>query len=90
VIMKTSVLTIRIDEDIKERLNKLAEATNRTKSFIVAEAIRSFLGLNEWHIQAIHEGIRDAEQGQLVEHERVVSWVNSWDSDNELERPKCD
>ncbi len=87
--MKTRVLTIRIDEDIKERLHKLAEATDRTKSFIAAEAIRSFLDLNEWHIQAVHEGISDAEQGRLVEHERVASWVDSWDSDDELERPQC-
>jgi RHH-type rel operon transcriptional repressor/antitoxin RelB len=89
-IMKTSVLTIRIDEDIKKRLNKLAEATDRTKSFIASEAIRSFLDLNEWHIQAIYDGISDADQGRMVEHEHVVSWIESWDSDNELERPQCD
>ncbi len=88
--MKTSVLTIRIDEDTKKRLSRLAQATKRTKSFIAAEAIQTFLDTNEWQIQSIHKGIQDAEEGRLVEHEHVASWVESWDSDNELERPKCD
>ena len=87
--MKTRVLTIRIDEDTKERLGKLAEATDRTQSFLAAEAIRSFLDLNEWHIQAIHDGISDADQGRFVEHDQVVSWIESWDSDHEEDRPWC-
>jgi predicted transcriptional regulator len=89
-MMKTRVLTIRIDKNTKERLGKLAEATDRTQSFLAAEAIRSFLDLNEWHIQAVHNGISDADQGRFVEHTQVASWVESWDSDHEEDRPRCD
>ncbi len=88
--MKTNVLTVRIDEDMNKRLNNLAKATTRTKSFIAAEAIRTFLDLNEWQVQAIQKGIHDAEKGRVVDHEKVVSWVESWGSENELERPACD
>ncbi|MBI3801032.1 MAG: ribbon-helix-helix protein, CopG family [Deltaproteobacteria bacterium] len=46
-------MTIRVDNKTKQRLEKLAEATARTKSFLVAEAIRSYLDLNEWQIKEI-------------------------------------
>ncbi len=88
--MKTNVLTVRIDEDMNKRLNNLAKATTRTRSFIAAEAIRAFLDLNEWQVQAIQKGIHDAEKGRVVDHEKVVSWVESWGSENELERIECD
>lgn len=39
----SSSMTIRLDE--------LAEATHRTKSFLVAQAVHNYVALNEWQIQ---------------------------------------
>ena len=38
------VITIRVGRDVKERLESLAKATARSRSFLVAEAIRCYLG----------------------------------------------
>ena len=35
------------------------------------EALREYIKLNEWQIQAIQEGIRQAEAGQLISHEEI-------------------
>jgi len=40
-------VTIRIDEKTKEKLDNLAKATARTKSYIVGNAIKELLGTNE-------------------------------------------
>ena len=53
----STTMTIRLENDLKERLEKLADATQRSKSFIAAEAIRDFVELNEWQIQGIQEAI---------------------------------
>jgi RHH-type rel operon transcriptional repressor/antitoxin RelB len=37
------VITIRVEPEIKERLEKLAKATARSRSFLAAEAIRCYL-----------------------------------------------
>ncbi len=89
--MKTSVLTIRVDEDMNKRLNNIAKATARTKSFIAAEAIRTFLDLNEWQIQAVKEAVEKADKpdAKFVDHETVAMWLQSWGTDKELEPPKC-
>lgn len=70
--MSTTTLTVRIDGETKERLDKLAAATDRTKSHLVSNAIREFLEVNEWQIMEIISGIREAEAGELMEHEEVA------------------
>ena len=39
----STVLTFRVDEQIKEDLESLAEATQRSKSFLASEALRTIL-----------------------------------------------
>jgi RHH-type transcriptional regulator, rel operon repressor / antitoxin RelB len=65
------VLTVRLEKEIKGKLDKLAKATARTKSFLVADAIREYIELNEWQVEAIQEGIREADAGRLLPHATV-------------------
>ena len=46
----SEVMTIRVDRKTKNRLEKLAKAMERTKSYVAAEAIRAYVELNEWQI----------------------------------------
>ena len=46
----SEVLTIRVDRRTRSRLEKLAKAMERTKSYVAAEAIRAYVELNEWQI----------------------------------------
>ena len=49
----SEVMTIRVDRKTKTRLEKLAKAMERTKSYLAAEAIRTYIDLNEWQIGEI-------------------------------------
>jgi len=70
-------MTIRVDRDIKERLEKLAKSTARSRSFLAAEAIRYYLDVQAWQIEEILEGIKEAEAGELVDHEQIVrKWAD--------------
>ncbi len=46
----SSTMTLRLDDEVKKRLEKLADATQRSKSFLAAEAIRAFVETNEWQM----------------------------------------
>jgi predicted transcriptional regulator len=52
--------TIRVDRKTKARLEKLAKETRRSESRLAAEAIRSYVDVNEWQIAGIKEGLKDA------------------------------
>lgn len=85
---QSSTMTVRLDKATRLRLERLARATSRTKAFIAQEAIRDYVALNEWQIDAVEHGLADAEAGRLVEHEVVSSWLQSWGSKREKRRPK--
>ncbi|MFZ1889774.1 MAG: ribbon-helix-helix protein, CopG family [Candidatus Binataceae bacterium] len=65
------VLTIRIDAKSKKRLEKLAKATARTKSYLAAQAVRNYLDLNEWQITEIKKGIEEADRGEFASEAEV-------------------
>lgn len=46
--MKTSALTIRLDPELEQQLERLAKRTGRTRSEIVREAIRRQLALAQF------------------------------------------
>ena len=74
------VMTIRVDRKTKQRLEKLADATDRTKSFLAAEALRSYLDLNEWQIQEIRAGLREADAGNFASDAEVEAVFAKWRS----------
>jgi predicted transcriptional regulator len=89
--MSTTTLTIRIDEQTKERLDRLAKSTARSKSYLVANAIEEYLSINEWQIQELVKTIKkaDSPNAKFVDHAKVAEWLDSWGTDNELEPPEC-
>lgn len=89
--MSTTTLTIRIDEQTKERLDRLAKSTSRSKSYLVANAIEEYLSINEWQIQELVKTIEkaDSADAKFVDHEKIAEWLDSWGTENELEPPEC-
>ncbi|MHB8173695.1 MAG: CopG family ribbon-helix-helix protein [Nitrospirota bacterium] len=71
--MGGTTLTIRVDERTKERLDKLAQSLDRSKSYIITHALEDFLEINEWQIKEIKAGIKEAKAGRVVEHEKVLT-----------------
>ena len=75
---KGALISLRIEEDLADRLNNLAIATGRTKSFVAGKAIEDYLALQEWQVQAIKDGIVAADRGELLDHEEAVKVLASW------------
>ena len=84
----TTTLSIRIDQDIKDRLEVAAKHQKRSKAFLANEAIKEYLAVQEWQEQRIRDAIASADRGEGVPHNNVLAWVQSWGTDNELPMPK--
>ena len=75
---KQTLVSVRLSDPVAERLENLAHATNRSKSFLAAQAIEEFLALQEWQVAAIKEGIDAADRGELVSHDEAVAELSRW------------
>ena len=45
-------------------------------------------GYEEWACAEIRKGIAEAEAGNTVSHEKVIDWLRSWGTENELPPPQ--
>ena len=58
---QSTTMTIRLEPELKSRLDKLATATHRSKSFLASEAVREYIELNEWQIQELKDNFEDLD-----------------------------
>lgn len=86
---RTTTFTIRVPVEVKSRLDMLAKATSRTRSWLAADAVAAYVADQDWQLAEIEEGIKDADAGRIVAHEEVKRWLNSWGADNEQAPPEC-
>ena len=71
-------MTIRLDEGVKDRLDHLAKATHRSKSFLAAEAIRTFVENNEWQIDEIQAALQEADAGDYASDQDLAKLTKKW------------
>jgi predicted transcriptional regulator len=86
---KTAPVSVRFDPALNDQVTAIAAAFDRPRSWVIEQAVRDFVALQEWQLAAINEGIRAADTGRVVAHAEVVAWVQSWGQPDELPTPKC-
>lgn len=75
---ESSVLTLRLDPQLKRKLDRLSSAMNRSRSFVAAEAIREYVALNDWQIAEIKKGIAEADRGEFASEAAVDETIRKW------------
>lgn len=73
--MDTATLTLRVPVEIKDQLDKLADATHRSKSYLAGEAIRQYLDLEAWQVGEIQQAIKEADSGNFASDDEVDAIV---------------
>ncbi len=81
VRMMTTTMTLRLDEQLKVRLDKLAKATERSRSYVAAEAVREYVELNEWQVKETRDAIDEANKGDFASTEEVENTLRAWGLD---------
>lgn len=74
----SATMTVRLEDDLKDRLDVLAEATQRSKSFLAAEAIRAYVENNEWQIDDIQAALKEADAGDVASDNDVAALAKKW------------
>ena len=87
-----SVTTVRLQPELEESLGAMAEKLQRSKSWLINQALREFFERqeqeqNRW--QDTLQAMESVAQGKVVSAEAVNTWLQSWGSANELSPPKA-
>jgi len=87
---ETTLISFEVPVETARKLEELAEATNRSESTLGLEAIEEYISVQQWQIEAIKQGIEEADRGRFIEHSVVKEWVKSWGTDHEKDEPRCE
>jgi RHH-type transcriptional regulator, rel operon repressor / antitoxin RelB len=74
-------MTLRLEDDVIARLDKLADATQSSKSFLAAEAIREYVENNEWRVHEIKAALKEANAGDFASDPELTALARRWKLD---------
>ncbi len=78
----SSVLTVRVTDEMKYQMDSLAGVTGRTRSWIAAEAIKQYLETESWQIGEIKKALVEADAGEFVSEEEMEQVFNKLAPEN--------
>ena len=73
---ETTTITVRVSLDTKERLDRLAEMTKRSRSYLVADALEVYLTQETEIVEGILEGMKDADEGRVFTTGQVKAHID--------------
>ena len=75
--MQTRTVTAHIPVELAEQVDKYAEQLERPRGWIVKQALLNWVSLEERRHQMILEGLRDIDEGRVVDHADIEAWTKS-------------
>jgi len=76
-----SITSVRLNHDVEKPLEFLAKKLDRSKSYIINQAVREFLARqsveeSRWDDTLV--AIDSINRGEAIDEEDVNAWLNSW------------
>lgn len=85
--------SVKLDDNLKNRIQHLAEVQHRSAHWIMLEAIRNYVEREEakenFKQEAISSWKTYQESGRHLTNKEVGDWLSTWGTDKEAETPPC-
>ena len=76
--MEKMNVTIRLEKDAVEFLDELGKSLDRDRSYLIKEAVASYISLHKWQIEEIKKAIAEADAGLFASEEEVEELFRKW------------
>jgi len=74
--MSTEAFSVRSDKEKIRKLDELAAQQDRSRNYIVNQAIDQLLELHAWQDERVREGIKAADEGRFVSDAKMEKIFN--------------
>ena len=85
--------SVKIDDELKSRIQHLAKIRNRSAHWVMREAIRDYVEREEAREKFKQEALASwtayKETGRHLTDQELRGWLNTWGTDKETELPQC-
>jgi predicted transcriptional regulator len=73
---KADNLSVRLPVEMREKVDELARITRRSRSFIINEAVASYVRSRAEFFEEIEAAVKEAEAGKGHSKEQVFQWMS--------------
>ena len=73
--------TIRMEDAMLNRVDSMAKSINRSRTWIINQAVEHFLSYEEWFVQEVKAGINEAATDGIATPEKVKECFGRWGVD---------
>jgi len=84
---KTRSVTAHVPVELAERVDEVAERLERSKNWIVKQALSAWLDQEEERSRLTREALADVDTGRVIDHQAVQAWAESLSTDTPLPVP---
>lgn len=74
----SSTMTIRLSSELKDKLDRLADGTRRSRSFLAAEAVSAYVERELAIIEGIQRGLDDVAAGRVIPHDQAMDELDAY------------
>lgn len=85
---ETKVLTAHIPLPLAEKVDQLATRLDRSRGWIVKQALTAWIENEEEHSRLTREALADVDAGRVINHQAVQAWADSLNTDQPLQAPR--
>ncbi|PRD45754.1 CopG family transcriptional regulator [Phyllobacterium phragmitis] len=68
----SATMTIRVSTDVKDKLERLALGTRRSRSFLAAEAVSAYVDRELEIVEGIEKALANVKAGNVASHDEVM------------------
>jgi predicted transcriptional regulator len=86
---ETRVITSHVPRVLADQVDALAARLERSRGWIVKQALAEFVALQERRYRMTLEALADVDAGRGVDHSEVEAWIDSLATDKPLPPPSC-
>ena len=70
LVKKVSIMC-KLNPDDVAFLDKLAESSDRDRSYLIRQAVGEFIALHKWQLEDIERAVAEADRGEFASDEEV-------------------
>jgi predicted transcriptional regulator len=85
---ETRVLTAHIPILLAEKVDQLADRFERSRGWIVKQALSAWIAQEEERDRLTREALADVDAGRIIDNQAAQAWADSLSTDEPLPMPR--
>ncbi len=85
---ETRVVTAHVPVRLAEKVDQLADRLERSRGWIMKQALSSWIAQEEERDRLTHEALADVDAARVIDHQTVQAWAASLSTDEPLPTPR--